>query len=149
MELNISNIDYSIDNCEGRFIIKHYSDDFISRTPYKSKENLMSVIFNKSWVINDKYKYLVESYKGFPLVTTSYNTTNTNTPDVLIQIATINPKDMIGVVEYINEEYIVVHIWNPVYYDLINDNTRIRFDVAVKNNGNEVYVMRMSLGEEI
>ena len=50
---------------------------------------------------------------------------------------------------HLSEDYIIVHIWNPVYYDLINDNTRIRFDVAVKNNGNEVYVMRMSLGEEI
>lgn len=149
MELNISNIDYNINNCEGRFIIKHYSESFISRTPYKSKENLMSVIFNKSWMINDRYKYLVEAYKGFPLVTTSYDTNSTNTPDVFIKISTINPKDMIGVVEYINEDYIIVHIWNPVYYDLINDDTRIRFDVAVKNNGNEVYIMRMSLGEEI
>lgn len=147
MELNISNIDYSIDNCEGRFIIKHYSDDFISRTPYKSKENLMSVIFNKSWMLNDKYKCLVEAYKGFPLVTTSYDTNDTNLPDVLVQMAVMNPKDMIGVVEYINEEYIIIHLWNPVYYDLINDNSRIRFDV-IKNN-KEVHTMRMSLGEEI
>lgn len=148
MELNISNIDYNINNCEGRFIIKHYSESFISRTPYKSKENLMSVIFNKSWMLNDEYKCLIEAYKGFPLVTTSYDTNDTNITEVYIKISTINPKDMIGVVEYINEEYIVVYIWNPVYYDLINDDTRIRFDV-VKNNGNEVYVMRMSLGEEI
>lgn len=147
MELNISNIDYNINNCEGRFIIKHYSESFISRTPYKSKENLMSVIFNKSW-INDRYNYLVEAYKGFPLVTTSYNTTDTNIPEIVMKMSVINPKDMIGVVEYINEEYIIIHLWNPVYYDLINDNTRIKFDV-VKNNGNEVYVMRMSLGEEI
>lgn len=146
MELNISNIDYNINNCEGRFIIKHYSEDFISRTPYKSKENLMSVIFNKSW-INDRYNYLVEAYKGFPLVTTSYNTTDTNIPEVLIKMSVINPKDMIGVVEYINEEYIIIHLWNPVYYDLINDNSRIRFDV-IKNN-KEVHTMKMSLGEEI
>ena len=145
MELNISNIDYNINNCEGRFIIKHYSEDFISITPYKSKENLMSVIFNKSWMLNDEYKCLIEAYKGFPLVTTSYDTNDT---EFYIKISTINLKDMIGVVEYINEEYIVVYIWNPVYYDLINDDTRIRFDV-VKNNGNEVYVMRMSLGKEI
>ena len=146
MELNISNIDYNINNCEGRFIIKHYSESFISRTPYKSKENLMSVIFNKSW-INDRYNYLAKAYKGFPLVTTSYDNTDTNIPEVLIKMSVINPKDMIGVVEYINEEYIIIHLWNPVYYDLINDNSRIRFDV-IKNN-KEVHTMRMSLGEEI
>ena len=145
MELNISNIDYNINNCEGRFIIKHYSESFISRTPYKSKENLMSVIFNKSW-INDRYNYLV-AYKGFPLVTTSYDNTGINISEIVMKMSVINPKDMIGVVEYINEEYIIIHLWNPVYYDLINDNSRIRFDV-IKNN-KEVHTMRMSLGEEI
>lgn len=120
MELNISNIDYNINNCEGRFIIKHYSESFISRTPYKSKENLMSVIFNKSW-INDRYNYLVEAYKGFPLVTTSYNTTDTNIPEVLIKMSVINPIDDINAMIY--------------HRNVLNDLRKLVCELYVLNKG--------------